>query len=99
MSEMNADTTIGALRRLLDETSVHAAVTWSNLANVDTPGFRAQRAEFAEPVRQPRRRDRGAATARHLARGAGQRLPAQLHDAPASRHGAWTATRSTSTWR
>ncbi len=46
------DTTIGFLRQALGRSSLSASVIASNLANVDTPGYRALRAKFADHLMQ-----------------------------------------------
>ena len=45
-----SDLTVDLLRGTLDRASTLSSVTASNLANVDTPGYRAQKAEFDETL-------------------------------------------------
>lgn len=47
----SADGTLAALKLTLDRTSRKTAVTVSNLANVDTPGYRALQVEFQDAFR------------------------------------------------
>jgi flagellar basal-body rod protein FlgB len=44
------DNTIGELRGTLDRTSTRSSVTAANLANVDTPGYRALQVAFEETL-------------------------------------------------
>ncbi len=46
-----SDLTIAALERALDGLAVRQAVVANNVANVDTPGFKASRALFEEQLR------------------------------------------------
>jgi flagellar basal-body rod protein FlgB len=52
MTIQNHDTTIELLRNTLGRTATRLAVTGSNLVNVDTPGYRALRAEFLDALGQ-----------------------------------------------
>ena len=47
MSSILDDATVGVLQRVLGRVSDRAKVVASNLANVDTPGYRAMRAQFS----------------------------------------------------
>jgi flagellar basal-body rod protein FlgB len=50
MSNPISDSTLGQLHRTLGQTALRAAVSASNLANVDTPGYRALAAQFPETL-------------------------------------------------
>lgn len=50
MSNSISDPTLGLLHRSLGQTALRAAVSASNLANVDTPGYRALAASFPEAM-------------------------------------------------
>ncbi len=61
------DGTVSALHRALGRVSRRTAMTVSNLANVDTPGYRAQDVEFERALRSAVQMERS--SGRHLGGG------------------------------
>ena len=63
---IDRDPTIALLQGALDRTSLRSSLVVSNLANVDTPGYRALQVEFAEELGDAGKLTRTNPTTKHL---------------------------------
>jgi len=80
------DATIGVMGRSLSRLSIRASVVASNLANVDTPAYRALKAEFAGSMEDAHRLRLQRTDGEHLgADGDAAPVNAELVDAPITR--------------
>jgi flagellar basal-body rod protein FlgB len=68
MSEITSDSAVlAALRRQMTIAAARQAIAASNLANVSTPGYKAQEADFADTLSDKLRAPLRLTDARHLA--------------------------------
>jgi flagellar basal-body rod protein FlgB len=83
MEKVSLDSIVDTMKSVLDRSSVRAGVVASNLANIDTPGYRAMDVSFDEALNDaglaPMRTD-----AQHLA-GGGLPHGGRTHEVPSTR--------------
>lgn len=79
------DATVAALRVVLSQNSRRATVIASNMANVDTPGYKAMAVSFEESLEETGRVEPARTQARHLGSGPDARALGTLVESPATR--------------
>lgn len=80
-----ADATVQALRGVLGRSSRRAQVVASNLANVDTPGYRALEVYFPDPVPRSFDIELQGSSPGHLSPVADESVRGRLTEAPVTR--------------
>ncbi len=85
MSEPVSDVTLDRFRTALDRAARRAGVVASNLANVDTPGYRAQDVSFAAVLEDASGVEAARTDPRHLGAASGEASGGIVSDAPVTR--------------
>jgi flagellar basal-body rod protein FlgB len=85
MIDRVSDATVVSLRTALDRAAKRAAIVASNLANVDTPGYRALDVEFREALEMQGGLEVERTDSRHLPSTASAEDPGNVAEVPAQR--------------